>query len=345
MSGSIHPSSNHPALPGRRNRKARPSAAGIRRIREMKRLAGIASALTLAVAGTRVFADNNPPSTNAAIQASGGNGANSSSLLPKGEQADLGDIEPESEAGILSYFHGEFDLNAQYISNAPLYHSHDKGDFLIAPALEQDFTAPLTRNFTLDLGARAEDFTYASHQTLGFWGFSGNADLEYTYKPAWPCIYAGMAPYYYFTYANGTRLTSAIGPVAGINQSLSINRGKTLFFWGYEFGDYFSAPGVDTRQSQTVTLSVTQQLRRDFYGQLYYQYQFSDYNVFGRDESRDVVGLSVIHQFNPHVFASLFVNYVDNASNNSLAKYTTAELGSELRLAILRKKADRPARG
>jgi hypothetical protein len=40
-----------------------------------------------------------------------------------------------------------------------------------------------------------------------------------------------------------------------------------------------------------------------------------------------VIGVSLIHQFTPRTFASLFVNYVDNASNNSLAKYTTVNSG------------------
>jgi hypothetical protein len=75
---------------------------------------------------------------------------------------------------------------------------------------------------------------------------------------------------------------------------------------------------------------MTQQLRRDYYAQLYWQFQYSDYTVFGRDETRDVVGLSVIHQFTPQTFLSLFVNYVDNASNNSLAKYTTVNAGFSL---------------
>jgi hypothetical protein len=178
--------------------------------------------------------------------------------------------------------------------------------------------------------ARIEDFSYASHQDLGFWGFSGNADLEYRYKPTWPRIYAGVEPYYYLTYSTGDRLTTAIGPVAGIDQSVSINRGKTLLFAGYHFGQYFSSPGVDTRQSHTVTVSLTQQMRRDLYAQIYWQFQYSDFTVYGRDETRDAVGVSFIHQFNPQTFASLFVNYLDNASNNSLAKYESVNAGFSL---------------
>jgi hypothetical protein len=295
----------------------------------MRQAARIATAVLLMAAGGRVLADTNPAASSAALQVAGGNNA-TFQPLPQKTQEDIGNIWPAEQASILSHFHGEVDLNGQYTSNAPLYHSHDKADFLIAPAVQLGFTTPLDQYFTLDLEGRIEDFTYASYQKLGFWGFSGNADLEYRYKPSWPCVYVGMSPYYYFTYSNGSRLTSAIGPVAGVNQAYSINRGKTLFYASYEFGDYFSSPTIDTRQSHTVTLSLTQQLRRDLSAQVYYQFQYSDYNVFGRDETRDVIGLSLIHQFNPKTFLSLFVNYVDNASNNTIAKYTTINSGLSL---------------
>lgn len=250
--------------------------------------------------------------------------------LPAPVKEDIGDIHPASAASWLSYFHLQATLNTEYTSNADLYHDHKNGDFLIAPSLQGDYDVPLNDKFSLDLAARAEDFTYADHQRLGFWGFSGNADLEYNYAAAWPRIYAGVEPYYYWGYSNGKLFTSAIGPVFGFDQSISINRGKTLFYYGYHFGQYFSSPGIDTRASNTLTLSLTQQLRRDWYGQLYYQFEYSDYMQYGRDETRNVFGGSLIHQFNPRTFASVFVNYVDNASNSTLAKYTCINAGVSL---------------
>jgi hypothetical protein len=289
----------------------------------LTRTAQLAVAVLMLGSGVRAFADNT-----SATQ--GADGGTFYSPLPKKVQEDIGDIRPAADAGVLSYFHGQASVNAQYTSNAALYHSKDDADFLIAPVLQGGFTAPLNKNFTLDLEARLEDFTYSSNQSLGFYGASGNANIEYRYKPSWPRIYVGVEPYYYFSYDTGDRLTSAIGPVAGVDQALSINRGKTLLFMGYHFGQYFASPGIDTRQSHTVSLSLTQQLRRDYYAQLYWQLQYSDYTVYGRDETRDVVGVSVIHQFTPQTFASLFVNYVDNASNNALAKYTTVNAGFSL---------------
>jgi len=278
---------------------------------------GIAVTALLLAAGSRVSAD-----TNQDLE-----GGTFSSPLPAKVQEDLGDIRPAESAGIRSYFHGEATVNGQYVSNAPLYHSRDQADFLIAPVLQGNFSAPLNQNFRIDADARIEDFTYASHQDLGFWGFSGDTDLEYRYKPTWPRMFVGVEPYYYFSYATGDRLTSAIGPVAGVDQTVSLDRGKTLLFAGYHFGQYFSTPNIDTRQSHTVTVSLTQQLRHDLYAQVYWQLQYSDYMVYGRDELRDVEGLSLIHQLTPQAFVSLFANYVDNASNNSLAKYTSVNAG------------------
>jgi len=288
----------------------------------------IAMALLLFAAGARSFAADGPPIVDGSSQAADGGAFYSP--LPEKVQEDIGDIRPAENAPFSSYFHGQATVNTEYTSNAPLYHGRDEADFLIAPAFQASFSAPLDKHFRIDLAARLEDFTYASHQDLGFWGFSGNADIEYRYKPSWPRIYAGAEPYYYLTYATGNRLTTAIGPVAGVDQTLSINRGKTLLLMGYHFGDYFSSPGIDTRQSHTVTAALTQQLQRDLYAQLYWQLQYSRFTTYGRDELRDIVGVSLIHQFTPQTFISLFLNYVDNASNNSLAKYETVNAGVSL---------------
>jgi len=291
------------------------------------RAAGLAAAgfaLLLCASGARAQ-DQAPPGTSKPGQ--GTDGGTFDSPLSKSVQEDLGDIRPAEDAGILSYFHGQASVTAQYTSNAPLYHSRDAGDFLIAPTISEGFTAPLNKFFKVDVEARLEDYSYASHQTLGFWGFSGNANLEYRYKPTGPRFFAGVEPYYYLSYANGDRLTSAIGPVAGVDDTFSINRGKTLLLVGYHFGQYYASPDIDTRQSHTATISLTQQIKPDLYEQLYWQGQYSRYTVYGRDEMRDLVGLSFIHQFTPQIFGSLFINYVDNASNNSFAKYEVVNSG------------------
>ncbi len=262
----------------------------------------------------------------------GADGETLYSPLPQSVQEDLGDIRPAASASVLSYFHGQATVSGQYLSNGPLFHSRDRADFLILPSLQGGFTAPLGQHFKVDVEARVEDYTYVSHSPLGFWGVSGNADIEYRYKPSWPGIYAGIAPYYYLSYSDGNRLTAALGPVAGIEQSITINRGKTLLMMGYNFGQYYASPGIDTRQSHTLTLALTQQIRPSLYAEVYWEGEYSIYTEDNRDEMLDIVGLTLIHQFNPHLFLSVFVNYADNASNNGLAKYETINTGAGLTL-------------
>jgi hypothetical protein len=293
--------------------------------------AAIALALPLGL-GLRANADQN-----AMVVSQAANGGTLYSPLPPKVQEDLGDMRPAAVGGILSYFHGQASVNTQYISNAPLYHSRDDADFLIMPRLEEDFSAPLGKHLKVDVTVRAEDYTYASHQSLGFWGFSGNADLEYRYKPSWPRIYAGVEPYFYYSYQTGTQLrqTAAYGPAAGVDQTWTLDRGKTLLLAGYHFGQYYPFGGVargstydlDERQSHTTTLSLTQQIKPNLYAQICWEGQYSIYSEAHRDEMLDVVGVSLIHQFTPETFVSLFVDYVNNASNNSLAKYETVNTG------------------
>jgi len=293
-------------------------------------LAAIAAVLTmLLAAGAHCFAADGATSAQAINQSETQGSITGAffSPLPIKVQEDLGDIRPADHAPLASYFSGDVTVNTQYTSNAPLYHSRDEADMLISPAMEETFAAPVSKNLRVDITARVEDYSYVSHQNLGFWGFSGNGYLEYRYNPAAPRFYVGVEPYYYFTYSQGNRLTSALAPVAGVDHTISINRGKTLAYMGYHFGDYFSSPGIDTRQSHTIDVSVTQQLRRDLYAQLYWELQYSRYTTDNRDEMRNIIGANLIHQLNPQQYVSLFVNYVDNASDNSLAKYEVVNAG------------------
>jgi len=177
------------------------------------RQVAMATALLLCAAVARSTGADAPSATASATQAAV-NDNNFFSPLPEKTQEDLGDIRPEASAPFSSYFQGEAEINTQYVSNAPLYHSHDDADFLTAPMLEEGFAAPLNKYFRLDIETRVEDYTYASHQTLGFWGFSADGSIEFRYKPSWPRFYVGTDPYYYFTYsrATGSRAPSGRWP-------------------------------------------------------------------------------------------------------------------------------------
>ena len=70
-----------------------------------------------------------------------------------------------------------------------------------------------------------------------------------------------------------------------------------------------------------VILGLTHQFRPGFYGQLFYQFQYSNYINEHRRDSRNIVGLNFIYQFNAHLYGSVGADFIDNDSNQRLATY------------------------
>lgn len=241
---------------------------------------------------------------------------------------DIGDIHPASEASPGSYFHGGAQVRGVYTSNAKLRGNHGSSDFLTMPTLEGGFTAPMGRGFDLDVLARAESTIYSRFDERGFWGFSGQANIDYRFKPSWPRVYVGTEAYRYNSFDNNDNLASAVSLQTGVDQGVSLNRGKTLLFAGYNFSHYFAFPEVDTRNTHRLTVSLTQQIRPALYGQVFYQWQYSSYEQQGdRGDSRHAVGLNLIYQFRPNVFGSVNTAFVDNNSTRAPASYQNVTAG------------------
>lgn len=252
------------------------------------------------------------------------------SRLPDSVKEDIGDIHPIAEATFFSHFHGNVQLRGIYTSNARLRGNRGSPDYLTIPTLEEGFTAPLGKGFDLDSIFRAETTIYSRYNERSFWGFGGATNLGYRYRPTWPHAYLGSEQYYYESYENGDKLASAVSMQAGLDQSFTLNRGKTLLFAGYNFGHYFAFPDLDTRNSHRLTFSLTQQLRPALYAQFFYQWQYSAYTQEDRDDSRNVIGLNFIYQFTPHLFGSLNSAFVDNNSSLSPASYQNVTTGAGL---------------
>lgn len=245
---------------------------------------------------------------------------------PESVVEDIGDIRPIEEAGIRSYFHGNASVRGNYTSNARLQGDHGSSDFLTMPTLEGGLIIPMGGGFTLNTVARAESVIYSSHDERGIWGFSGEAAVEYRHQPAWPRIYAGMEPYYYNSFDTGDRVAAGAGFVGGIDQGWPVNRGRSLITAGYRFGTYLTSP-EDDRNVHRLTASYTHQFRPELYGQIFYQWQYSAYTSYDRDDSRHIVGLNFIYQITANVFGSLNSAYVDNNSTRQLADYSTVNAG------------------
>jgi len=65
-------------------------------------------------------------------------------------------------------------------------------------------------------------------------------------------------------------------------------------------------------------------IRPKLIGQLFYQYQHDNYQSFGRDDSRHIVGLTFTYQLDRHFFATFGGHWVDSDSTQTNASYQSA---------------------
>ena len=137
-----------------------------------------------------------------------------------------------------------------------------------------------------------------------------------------------MEPYDYASFDTGDRVASAIALTAGVDHGYFVNHGKTLLFGGYKFSHFFADPSADNRDSHRLTVGLSHQFRPALYGQLFYSYQYTDFINFPRSDSRNVLGLNLVYQFNKHLFGSITGNFVDNESSRERARYHNALIGA-----------------
>ena len=240
---------------------------------------------------------------------------------------DLGDLRPLADKPFLQRMRFTASLRAEFVSNALSVGNHGSGDFLLLPSIHAAFEEPLAHGFSLSLNARTESFIYAKFDESSFWGFSGSVLLSYQPTRDSVRIYAGIEPSWYASIRSGDQLSEALGISGGVQKEWAVNRDQTVFFLGYHFSNYVSFPAVDNRNAHRITAGVTHQLRPSLYGQLYYSYQYSDYTNAARHDSRNLVGLNLVHRINNHWSANATAYFVDNDSTASRATYQTIGTG------------------
>ena len=245
---------------------------------------------------------------------------------------DLGDIRPLADKPLLLKMRFTTSLRGEFVSNAKSIGNHGSGDFLLVPAINAALDQPLGHGFALSLNARAESFLYSRFNNFSFWGFSGMASVSYQPSENSPRIYAGIEPYWFASVNSGRQLAEALGISTGVEKEWAINRDQTILFAGYNFSSFVSSPARDDRDSHRATVGITQQILPSLLGQLYYSYQFSDYTSVARHDSRNLVGLSLVYQFNEHWSGNATTYFVDNNSSMSLASYQTFGIGLGLAL-------------
>jgi hypothetical protein len=213
---------------------------------------------------------------------------------------------------------------ASYTSNAQLSGNHSSSDVIFMPSLEAGMRTNLGRGFGFDAVARVESGIYADYHDRTFVGYSVQTTLDYRPRPHLPRIYIGAEPYRYDSFDRGERITQAIGVSAGTDWGYAFNQGNSLLTLGYNFTEYFSDPTVDTRSTHRGVIGITHTLRPQLYAQLFYQYQWSDYENVDREDSRHIASLSFIWQINRHLFANLSGTFVDNDSDQLRASFQSA---------------------
>jgi Putative beta-barrel porin 2 len=240
---------------------------------------------------------------------------------------DLGDIRPLADKSLLKRLRLTASTSTEFVSNALSVGNHGSGDFLLHPSISAAFDQPIDDAFSLSFNARSESFLYSKFDESSFWGFGGSVFLNYQPTKDSVRFCAGIEPYWYASVRTGDQLSEALGVSGGVQKEWTFNRDRTVFFIGYHFSRFFSFPAADDRNAHRVTVGLTHNISQSLYGQLYYSYQYSDYTGAPRHDSRNLVGLNLVHRINNRWSANATAYLVDNDSTASRATYQTAGTG------------------
>jgi hypothetical protein len=246
-----------------------------------------------------------------------------SSTQSQEEIEDVGEIVP-AEGELKRNTRASLSVNGDFTSNAELTGYHDSGDFIFRPTLALGYNTPLGHRFTLDMGVKVESGIYAEFDNHSFVGYSFNGTLDWRPTPNAPRIYVGFDPYRYDSFDTGERIAQALGFTAGTDWGVAFNQGLTLAFVGYSFSEYLADPSMDSRGQHRVVTGLTHQFRPQFFGQLFYAWQYSDYYNNDRHDSKHLLGVNLTYQIRRNIFTTLSGNWATNDSDAVKASYESA---------------------
>ena len=248
------------------------------------------------------------------------------------EIEDIGALDSDAGgAAARSKFRISVTAREEFTTNARLLGSHSASDFIFLPTFDVGYATDLGKHFHFDMAGRVETAVYARFDKRSFYGYSGNATLDYRPAASWPRIYVSAEPYRYVSYDTGDKITQAFGIAVGTDWGKSFNGGRSIAYVGYSFTEFFADPGTDDRGQHRAVVGIAHQFTGKLTGQIYYSWSYSDFDIDRRD-SRNVVGGSLIYQFAEHVFGSVNASLVDNDSSQGIASYQS--FGASLGLTV-----------
>jgi hypothetical protein len=251
--------------------------------------------------------------------------APSISAKSKQSAAEIEDIGQIEEQGTSLPFRDKLrvsvGMQTSYTTNALLSGNNNHSDVLFLPTLDVGFHTPLDKHFAFDLDASSQNAAYSRYQDRGFVGYDVLSTLDYHIKEGLPRFYVTVENYLYNTFDTGHLQTEAVGFTGGTDYGIPLNGGRTLGFIGYSLSEYVADPQIDTRLVNRAVVGFAHQLRSNLTAQVYYVYQYSDYNDFNRSDSKHTVSGALIYQFNDHWYGSLTSSYIDQSSTQPHASY------------------------
>lgn len=233
-------------------------------------------------------------------------------------------VQEVAPAEPVKHFRFNVGTRALYTSNAKMTGDHDSNDVIFFPTIEAGYNTKLGQYFSFDSALRVESGLYSDNTNRSFIGYSLQNTLDFRPRPNLPRVFIGFEPYRYDNFHKKGLITEALAVSAGTDYGIAFNNGRSLAFVGYTFANHFSNPSIDSRHVNTGIIGVTHSFAPQLTGQLFYQFEHSNFYEIDRDDSRNVVGLSLTYQLTRRIFTTLSGSFVDNNSSDERASYQSA---------------------
>jgi len=250
---------------------------------------------------------------------------------------DGGDIQLlKQQASTPFKFHVGIFNDVEYQSNANLDGNSGKGAAVWLPGAEVGLDWDIAPKWSLQSTLGAEAGMYSDVEEQNYWGLSSKTSLKYSFGRNLPNLYAGPDFYRYQSFDTGDEISLGVAPKVGMGYGYMIEKSKTYLFSDVRYQRHFVSPSDGNndqdRHTVRVILGVSQQVANGLFALAYYEYRYSDYDAFNREDSRNTVGGSLTWEATRNLSLRLNASFTDNDSTISAAEFQSlnAGMGSSL---------------